>query len=101
MKVTAGTPKFPKGVQVSVTDQFTAPPKLFDVRKPKHFCNPVDKNGEGVKNADARLVCYQVKGAKGQPRHVRRTVFVNNQFAPAPMTTIKESELCLPAVKNP
>ena len=87
-------------MQASVSDQFNSPAKLFDVRKPKHFCNPVNKNGEGFKDPNARLVCYQVKGAKGQPKHVRRTVFVNNQFAPAPMSTVKESELCLPAILN-
>ena len=101
MKVTPGTPKFPKGTQVTVEDEFNAPPKVFDVRKPKHICNPVDKNSEGVKNANAHLVCYQVKGASGQPRHVRRSVFTNNQFGSAAMFTIKESELCVPSVKNP
>jgi len=101
IKVTSGTPKFPKGVQATVADQFNAPPKLFDVRKPKHLCNPVDKNGEGVKNADAHLVCYQVKGASGQPKHVRRDVLVNNQFGPESATTIKESELCVPTTIAP
>jgi len=101
IKVTSGTPKFPKGVQATVADQFNAPPKLFDVRKPKHLCNPVDKNGEGVKNADAHLVCYQVKGASGQPKHVRRDVLLNNQFGPESATTIKESELCVPTVIGP
>jgi hypothetical protein len=97
VKVTAGTPKFPKGVTASVTDQFTSPPKVFNVRKPKHLCNPVDKNGEGIKNASAHLVCYQVKGASGQPKHSRRSVFTNNQFGPGAMVTIKESELCVPS----
>ena len=101
VKIASGTAKFPKGVQASVADEFNAPPKLFDVRKPKHFCNPVSKNGEPVKDANAHLVCYQVKGVKGQPKHVRRTVFVNNQFGPETMTTIKESLLCVPSIKNP
>ena len=89
-----------EGVQATVADQFNSPAKVFDVKKPRHLCNPVDKNGESVKNANAHLVCYQMKGAKGQPRHVRRNVFVNNQFGPETMTTIKERELCVPSVSN-
>jgi hypothetical protein len=98
-KTTAGTPKFPKGVQAMVADQFTVQ-KNFDIRKPKHLCTPVDKNGEGVKNSAAHMVCYQVKVVKGQPKHARQTVLINNQFAPETVTTIKEGELCVPAVKT-
>ena len=98
---TPGTPKFPKGVQATVGDQFNAPPKLFNVRKPKHLCNPVSKNGETMKNPDAHLVCYQVKGAKGQPKHTRRNVFLHNQFDAETGTTVKESELCVPSVSTP
>jgi hypothetical protein len=101
VKVTSGTPKFPKGVTATIADQFNAPPKLFDVRKPKHFCTPVDKNGEGIKNSDAHLICYQVKGVKGQPKHVRQNVFLNNQLGATTGTTLKESELCVPTVVNP
>src|SRR5204863_3770683 len=101
IKVTSGTPRFPKGVQATVGDQFTSPPKVFDVKKPRHLCNPVEKNGEPRKNVDAHLVCHQVKVAKGQPKHVRRNAFVNNQFGPETMTTIKERELCVPSVSTP
>jgi hypothetical protein len=100
VKVTPGTPRLPKGTQVHVSDQFLSPAKLFNVLKPKDFCNPVNKNGEGVKDPNGRLTCYQVKAATGQPRLARRTVFINNQFAPAVMSTIKENELCLPSIKN-
>jgi hypothetical protein len=100
-KVTSGTPKFPKGIQVTVADQFTTT-KTFDLKKPKHLCNPVDKNGEGIKNNDVHLVCYLAKPARGQPKHVRRTgVNTNNQFGPLVLSTIKESELCIPSLKTP
>jgi hypothetical protein len=101
VKITSGTAKFPKGVQGTVADQFNAPPKVFTVRKPKHLCNPVSTNGEAEKDPTAHLVCYQVKGAAGQPRHVRRSVFTNNQFGPGAMVTINERELCVPVVENP
>src|SRR4029077_13341021 len=95
-RVTPGTPAFPRGKQASIVDQFNTPAKLFDVKKPRHLCNPVSKNGEAVKDANAHLVCYQVKGAKGQPKHARRNVFLHNQFDAETGTTIKESELCVP-----
>jgi hypothetical protein len=96
-KAKATTPFTP--VQVSVSDQFTAP-KLFDLRKVRHLCTPVDKNSEGVKNSDAHLVCYQAKSASGQPKHVRQTgVQTNDQFGPLVLGTVKERELCIPSVR--
>jgi hypothetical protein len=100
-RVTPGTTKFPRGVQASVVDQFNSPAKLFDVKKPRHLCNPVSKNGEIVKDANAHLVCYRVRGVRGQPRHVRTNVFLHNQFDAETGTTIKENELCVPAVSAP
>jgi hypothetical protein len=101
VKVTPGTLKLAKGITVSVGDQFNSPAKVFNLRKPKHLCLPVDKNTEGIKNADAHLLCYTVKGVSGQPKHVRRTgVHINNQFATAVLGTTKESELCIPSIKT-
>ena len=100
VKVTAGTPKFPKGTQASVSDQFTSPAKTYDLKKVRHLCTPVSKNGGVVHEPDVHLLCYQAKAAKGQPRHNRTTAFVNNQFGPETMTTIKESELCVPSLKT-
>jgi hypothetical protein len=89
-------------LQVSLEDQFTTPAKTFDLKKPTHLCNPVDKNGEGIKNAFAHLVCYQARPATGQPRHVPVSgVRVANQFGLETLTTIKEDVLCVPSVKNP
>ena len=101
-RVTSGTPPFPKGVQVTVADQFRTTAGTFDVKKPKHLCTPVSKNGEPVPNSDAYLVCYLAKPAKGVPKHVPVTpVYVNNQFGPETLKTVKEDELCIPSVKIP
>jgi hypothetical protein len=98
-KVSAGTPRFVR-TTVTVGDQFTAP-KVLSLKKLKHLCTPVDKNGEGIKNPDIHLACYQAKPASGQPRHVRRTgVNTNNQFGPLVIGTVKESELCIPSIKT-
>ena len=101
VKVTKGAPKFPKGIQATVGDQFTDPPKVFDLKKPAHLCTPVNKEGEGIKNPDAHLTCYQVKPAKEQPKHQQRLgIFVNNQFGPGQVDTSREEELCVPSTKT-
>jgi hypothetical protein len=102
IKVTSGTPKFPKGVQVSVAGELTSPAKTFDLKKPRHLCLPVDKNGEGYPDPNAHLFCYLAKPALGQPKHVRRTgVQVANQFGAQVAATIKEDEFCVPSVVTP
>ena len=100
-KTTAGTPRFTV-TSVTVGDQFTSPAKFFTLKKIKHLCTPVDKNGEGIKNSDVHLACYQVKVGSGQPKHVRRTgVNTNGQLGPMVLSTLQESELCVPAVSGP
>ena len=97
VKTTRGFPKFPRGVQVTVSDQFTAP-VIYDLKSVKHLCYPVNKNNEGIKNASRLLLCYKDKPAVGQPLHLRRTgLYVNNQFGPLRLDTIKEDEFCIPS----
>ena len=84
-------------VQAFVVDQFNQP-KVFDVRRPTRLCNSVNKEGEGIKNPNSQLLCYQVKPARGEPRHQRiKNIFVHDQFGPKQMDTKKERELCVPA----
>jgi Disintegrin len=98
IKGSAGTPRLPKGIAVSLADQFTNPPKSFLLTKPRHLCTPVDKNNEGIKNPTAHLFCYKVKG--GVPKHVRRIgVHLNGQFGAEVIDTVKEDEVCIPSTK--
>ena len=85
--------------QVSVTDQFNnVEPKSFDVKQPTRLCTPVDKNGEGMKNPYAHMMCYSVKRARGEPRHERiKGLWVNDQFGAIQVDTRKEKELCVPS----
>ena len=102
VKVTKNTAAFPTGVQVTVGDQFTNPPKGFAVKKPARLCLAVDKNDEGVKNAAVHLLCYGVKALKGEPKHVQQIgVFATDQFGPTRVDTVKERELCIPSVVTP
>jgi hypothetical protein len=100
VKITAGAPKFPKGVQATVATQFET--RLYEVKKPKRLCAPVDKNGEGVTSTLAHLMCYQVRAATGQPKHARVVGVIHtlNQFGAGRLDTLKEDELCVPAEKN-
>jgi hypothetical protein len=101
VRVTPGTPLPAQDRKVTVADQFTAPAKYLTLRKPRHLCLPVDKNGEGIKNPQAHLLCYAAKPARGEPKHIRREgIFVNNQFGPLRMNTIKEREFCIPSTKS-
>lgn len=94
-KVTRGTPAFPKGIQTSIVDQFNQP-KVYEVEKPTKLCVPTDKNGEGLKNPGAHLLCYQVQPAKDQPKHATVTnIHVNNEFGSEQLNTVIEEELCL------
>lgn len=101
VKVMKGAPKFPKGLQATVGDQLTDPPKVFDLKKPTRLCTPVNKEGESIKNPDAHLLCFQAKPAKGQAKHQKKLrIFVNNQFGPGQVDTVAEEELCLPSTKT-
>jgi hypothetical protein len=102
IRVSAGTLPFPTPTTVSVEDQFESPPKLLSLKRPRHLCNPVDKNGEGIKNPGVHLLCYQSAPARGERKHVRRIgLYVNNQFGPLRLDTVKEGEFCIPSEKTP
>jgi hypothetical protein len=74
--------------------------KLFDLKKPTRLCNPVEKNGEEIKHPVNHLMCYKAAPVRGQPKHESVSgLFVNNQFGPERIDTIKEEELCVPSVK--
>ena len=73
-------PKFPKGLQARVVDQFEE--RLYDLKSITKLCNPVDKSGDPeflsglekgnpaplapapIRNPTEHLVCYKAKIAK-------------------------------------
>jgi hypothetical protein len=97
-RVTIGAPKFPENVTVLATDQFRTAQGTFRLDKVRHLCNPVDKDGEGIKNPTGHFVCYT---ARGIPRSTRaRGLYANNQFGPGRFDTQGEQELCIPSTKE-
>lgn len=99
VKVTKDTPKFAKGVQAVVADQFEN--RTYDIKKPTRLCVPVDAGG-GILERINHLTCYKAKAAKGQPAHTPVTgqIHTTNGFGQEQLDTIKEQELCVPSVRN-
>ncbi len=105
IKAAKGAPKLPKGLLVDLNDQFDQP-ATYEIVKPSRLCVPVDKAGEGIKNASGHLMCYRVK--RTTDAHVAQTgLHVNNQLevvnpgGPAVLETRKERELCVPSILGP
>jgi len=110
VRVTPGTPRFKPVLNVPVRDQFTNPPKLYDITKPTRLCTPVlDKEHPAgthtlANNPDAHLMCYVAKLSRTSPtqaKHVPvKAMFVNNQFGPGRLDTVRPDELCVPSTKT-
>lgn len=98
VKPAQGSPRFPKSLQVTVSDQFTDPAKVFTLKKPRHLCVPVSIDGSGVKNPGNDLLCYLAKPVKGQAKYVKRTgVHTANRFGNQVVSTQKQNEICIPS----
>jgi plastocyanin len=84
--------------------------KLFDVKKPKLLCNPVEKtllNPDGtpseitsIQNPENHLMCYDLKKMKDDPKFEKRNVFTNNQFGADDLEVKKQKQLCVPSIKT-
>jgi hypothetical protein len=82
--------------RVSLEDQFdeSGPEENVKVRGAKIFCNPVDKNGEGISDAENHLTCYKIES--DQPK---RTIEIENQFGPQTLVIDNAKVLCVPSSK--
>ena len=79
---------------VTLVDQFVA--STASVVRPLRLCNPADKNGGGIADPTAHLMCYQIREAA----FTRRSVLVRNQFGDQTLTVVRPESLCNPAEKN-
>ena len=80
---------------------------VFDIKKPTRLCVPVEVDDDAVIAEDINLMCYQVKRAQKQSKHVKvQGIYVNNQFAVEQLgpdanwmvDTVKEEEFCVPSL---
>ena len=84
---------------VHIDDEFGT--IIVDVKQPVRLCVPVDKNGEGIPDPTAYLMCYQVKIDSSSGFTPAGLVFVDNQFGPESLQSSRTSELCIPSLLNP
>jgi hypothetical protein len=91
-------PKF-DATTVALSDQFGVNDGMFEVKKPFLFCNPADKNGEGIANPVDHLACYKVKGPK-LDKADRPKVEVVNQLGTLQLEVQKPFLLCVPSTKT-
>ena len=84
----------PVNVIVNLQDQFGVEPVVL-VAEPELFCNPVDKNGEGILNPTAHLTCYEVDQEEEE-----RVVIVANQFGDQILEVEDPEFLCVPSEKT-
>jgi hypothetical protein len=81
----------------TLTDQLGV--SVVDIVKIQFLCNPVDKNGEGINDPNAHLLCY--KTTKGQKFVKPRPVIeVSTQFQLNRVEPIKAQLLCVPTTKT-
>lgn len=83
---------------LKVDDQFGT--LDVDVKRPRWLCSPSDKNGEGIIEPIAHLLCYEARTRPRRPAF-GGPFFVHNQFDALPMQVSRTTELCVPSVVNP
>ena len=86
----------PLDLPISIRDQFHQAEVATVVREPFMFCNPANKNDEGIVNADDHLACFRVDptvAAVGQ-------IPISNQFGGAQIDVASDVGLCVPSKKT-
>ncbi len=81
--------------QISLVDAFDA--KATRVVEPTSVCVGVARDGASLVDPEARLHCYEIKDAPGQPRFARRTVGARTDLGAERLVLQKPRRLCVPA----
>jgi hypothetical protein len=79
-----------------LADQFES--AIHKVDEVKRLGNPVDKDGEGISDADTHLVAYEIDD--GDPEHEQRVLRVANQFGELLLETDDPEWLLVPSLKS-
>jgi len=86
----------PADIPVKLRDQFGE--MQLHAAKPAMLCNPVDKNGEGIRDPEAHLLCYSVTEVEGAPGEQK--VATETQFGKTTLTVKGLQTFCVPASKK-
>lgn len=68
-----------------------------EAKKPFYLCNPADKNGSGVVDANLHYCCYKIKCT---PNKIPTSFDVTDQFGALRLETGKASFLCNPCTTS-
>lgn len=101
VKVSAGTPKLAQGTQAAFADQFED--RLYRIVKPSRLCSPVSIGGGTLQHPSAHILCYVARAAAGEPSHTKvvGTIHTTDRFGSLRLDTVREAELCVPALVSP
>jgi len=105
-RVPIDAPGLPADTFATVRDAFNQP-TVLQLRKTTRLCVAVSAAGAPIENPTGHLMCYKVRRAPQQAPYVRVLgLFVNNALEQtngvvARLTTVREDELCMPALINP
>ena len=99
--IARGAADFPHGVQAMVEDAFES--RRYDVERPRRLCVPAAANGLAIVDPVPHLMCYTARRAAGEPRHTRVVgrLHTANGLAAEQLDTVREDELCVPALREP
>lgn len=92
-KISKGTERFAKDMEFEAAD--LAGSRRVVIRKPSRLCVPTNKDGEGINDASAALMCYKVKTVPTRglsDLHIR-----NNLDHKTTLSLKKEKEVCVPS----
>jgi hypothetical protein len=100
VRTTRGTPRFPRGLSVTVADQFSDDePRTYDVGRPRQLCVPTEIAEQDIKHPTEGLMCYRVHrartSAKPAPGH---RLDLHDALGSQVVDPIREDMLCLPSV---
>ena len=98
--IARGASDFPPGVQATV-DAFEN--RLYDIARPRRLCVPAAAGGLAIVDPVPHLMCYTARRAAGEPRHARIVgrLHTANALAAEQLDTVREDELCVPALREP
>ena len=91
-KATKGTPKV-SPFDVDLVDPLDGP-GAFTVKKQSSICVPADADSAGITDSGIHLEAYQLKAAKGEPKHDKQKgLLVENAFGTIALDTLKPDRL--------
>lgn len=87
---------FPRQLKLRANSSLDS--RIYDFKRPSRLCNPVSVDGGPVKNPAGRLLCYQARRSRTEPRHSALLgVYVASELLSTRVDTREVVEICAPA----